>query len=144
MHATRQIGRRIMFKATGAAAVGLAGVATPSVAAGGAFAHPGLLHTGAGLACMAAKVKAGAAPCTAGYAKLTANPHSRSGCTARPQAVVYRGVELRPRSTWPQNYGMTRQPVRICVHKSRHKQRPYPLIHPMCQRRFAFHISDDV
>ncbi|MFY7626303.1 twin-arginine translocation signal domain-containing protein [Streptomyces soliscabiei] len=44
MHATRQISRRTMLKATGAAAVGLAGVATPSVAEGGAFAHPGLLH----------------------------------------------------------------------------------------------------
>ncbi|WP_313884334.1 hypothetical protein [Streptomyces cynarae] len=113
MHATRQISRRTMLKATGAAAVGLAGVATPSVAAGGAFAHPGLLHTGAYLARMAAKVKVGAAPYTAGYAKLSANPHSQSGYTARPQAIVYRGVELRPRSTWPQNYGTTRQPVRI-------------------------------
>ncbi|MGW5665728.1 hypothetical protein ACWEWG_37900 [Streptomyces sp. NPDC003758] len=113
MHATRQISRRTMLKATGAAAVGLVGVATPSVAAGGAFAHPGLLHTGTYLARMAAKVKVGAAPYTAGYAKLSANPHSQSGYTARPQAIVYRGVELRPRSTWPQNYGTTRQPVRI-------------------------------
>ncbi|MFI7298838.1 hypothetical protein [Streptomyces sp. NPDC050121] len=144
MHATRQISRRTTLKAAGAAAVGLAGVATPSVTAGGAFAHPGLLHTGADLARMAAKAKAGAAPCTAGYAKLTANPHSQSGCTARPQAIVHRGVQLHPRSTWAQNYGMTRQPVRICVHKARHKRRPYPLIHHMCQRRFTFHISDDV
>ncbi|MCX4878190.1 MULTISPECIES: twin-arginine translocation signal domain-containing protein [unclassified Streptomyces] len=60
MDVTRQISRRAMLKATGAAAgtVGLASVATPSVAAGGVFAHPGLLHTGAGLARMAAKVKA--------------------------------------------------------------------------------------
>jgi len=108
------------MQATGAAAVGLAGVATPSVVAGGAFAHPGLLHTGID------------------------NPHSQSRCTARPQAIVYRGVELRPRSTWPRNYGITRQPVRICVHEARHKQRPYPLIHPVCQPRSAFHISDDV
>jgi len=102
-----------MRKATGVAAAGLADVATPSVAAGGAFAHPGLLHAGADLARMAAKVKAGAAPYIAGYAKLNAIPHSQSGYTARPQAIVYRGVELRPRNTWPQNYGMTRQPVRI-------------------------------
>jgi len=85
------------------------------VDAGGAFAHHGLLHTGADLARMAAKVKAGAAPYTAGYAKMTANRHAQSGCTARPQASVYRSTALRPRNTWPQNYGTTRQPVRICV-----------------------------
>ena len=50
-----------------------------------------------------------------GYAEPTANPHSQSGCTARPQAIVHRGTELRPRGTWPQNHGATRQPVRICV-----------------------------
>ncbi|WP_329260234.1 hypothetical protein [Streptomyces pseudovenezuelae] len=104
-----------MLKATGAAAVGLAGVATLSVDAGGAFAHHGRLHTGADLARMAAKVKAGAAPYTAGYAKMTANRHAQSGCTARPQAIAYRSTALRPRNTWPQNYGTTRQPVRICV-----------------------------
>ncbi|MGC0344064.1 hypothetical protein RKD20_009098 [Streptomyces sp. SLBN-8D4] len=133
-----------MLRAPGAAVVGLAGVATPSVAGGGAFAHPALLHTGTDLTRMAAKAKARAAPHAAGYAKLTANPHSQSGCTDRDQAIVYRGVELHPRSTWPQNNGMTRQPVRILCSQARHNQRPYPLIHPMCQRRSAFHISDDV
>lgn len=116
MHATRQIRRRTVPRATGAAAVGLAGVA-PSVAAGGAFAHPDLRHAGADLARMAAKVKAGAAPYIAECAKPTANPHSQSGCTARPRALGYRGVELRLRSTWPRSYGRTRQPVRIlCSH----------------------------
>lgn len=106
-----------MLKATGAAAIGLADAATPSVAAGGAFAHPGLLHAGADPARMAAKVKADAAPYTAGYAKLTANPHSQSGCTAVPQALAYRVAERRPHSTWPRNHGRTRQPVRIlCSH----------------------------
>ncbi len=133
-----------MLKATGAAAVGLAGVATLSMAAGGAFAHPGPLHTGTDLARMAAKAKVRAASYTAGCAKLTAHPHARRGHTDRPQAIVYRGAELRPRSTWPQNYGMTRQPVRISCSQARHNQRPYPLIHPMCQRRSAFHISDGV
>lgn len=133
-----------MLKATGAAAVGLAGVATPSVVAGGAFAHHGLLYTGADLARMAAKVKAGAAPCTAGCAKLAANPHAQRAYTVCPQVIVYRGVELRPRSTWPQHCATTRQPERFLVHTAGHKQRPYPLIHPMCQRRAAFHISDDV
>nr|WP_225097460.1 alginate lyase family protein [Streptomyces sp. CoH27] len=106
MHVTRQISRRAVLKATGVAAgaASIATAATPSVAAGGAFAHPGLLHTGADLARMAAKVKAGASPYTAGYAKLTANRHSQSDWTPNPQAIVYRGVELRPRSTWKQNY----------------------------------------
>ncbi|POX54077.1 Tat pathway signal sequence domain protein [Streptomyces sp. Ru72] len=117
-----------MLKATGAAAgaVGLATVATPSVAAGGAFAHPGLLHTGADLARMAAKVKAGASPYTAGYAKLTANRHSQSGWTPNPQTIVYRGVELRPRSTWPQNYGIL-----------------YNDIHAAYQNALRYHVSGD-
>ncbi|MET7695295.1 hypothetical protein ABZT06_46700 [Streptomyces sp. NPDC005483] len=110
MHARRQISRRAMLKATGATAVGLGGVATPSVAAGGAFAHPGLLHTGTDLARMAAEAKVRAAPCTAGCAKLTANPYAQRGCTDRPQAIVHGSVEPRSCSTWPQNYGMTRQP----------------------------------
>ncbi|KOG36459.1 Tat pathway signal sequence domain protein [Streptomyces resistomycificus] len=84
-----------MLKAAGA--VGVAAGATtaitaaPAVAAGTAFAHPGLLHTRADLERMAAKVKAGAAPYTAGFAKLTANRHAQSGWTANPQATVIRG-----------------------------------------------------
>jgi len=91
-----------MLKATGAAAgavgIGAAAGPAPAVAAGTSYAHPGLLHTGADLARMAAKVKAGAAPYTAGYAKLTANRHAQSGWTANPQATVYRGAGS------PQNY----------------------------------------
>ncbi|NUP22561.1 MAG: Tat pathway signal sequence domain protein [Streptomyces sp.] len=92
-----------MLKAAGAAAgavgIGTAVLPTPAVAAGAhAHAHPGLLHTGADLGRMAAKVKAGAAPYTAGFAKLTANRHAQSGWTANPQATVYRGGGS------PQNY----------------------------------------
>ncbi|WP_107057575.1 alginate lyase family protein [Streptomyces sp. NRRL S-646] len=128
MHVTRQISRRTMLKATGAAAgaVGLAAVATPAVAAGGAFAHPGLLHTGADLARMAAKVKAGASPYTAGYAKLTANRHSQSDWTPNPQTIVYRGVEVRPPSTWQQNYGIL-----------------YNDIHAAYQNALRYHVSGD-
>lgn len=128
MHVTRQISRRTVLKATGAAAAAasIATAATPSVAAGGAFAHPGLLHTGADLARMAARVRAGASPYTAGYAKLTANPHSRSGWTARPRSIVYRGTELRPRSTWPQNYGIL-----------------YNDIHAAYQNALRYHVSGD-
>ncbi|MGQ4434385.1 MULTISPECIES: hypothetical protein [unclassified Streptomyces] len=106
-----------MLKATGAAAVGPASVATLSVDAGEALAHHGLLHTCTDLAIMAAKVKAGAAPYTAGYAKMTANRHAQSGCTARPQAIAFRSTTLRPRrNTCPQNYGTTQQPEEFASH----------------------------
>ncbi|WUD16967.1 alginate lyase family protein [Streptomyces sp. NBC_00519] len=124
MHATRQISRRTMLKATGAAAgtVGVgAGVgAAPAAAAGRSFAHPGLLHTGADLARMAAKVKVGASPYTAGYAKLTANRHAQSGWTANPQAVVYRGGAA------PQNYPTL-----------------YNDIHAAYQNALRYHVSGD-
>ncbi|MER6080172.1 alginate lyase family protein [Streptomyces sp. NPDC001833] len=93
-----------MLKASGAAAgIAAVGAAAPAAAAGagtGAFAHPGLLHTRTDLDRMAAKVKAGAAPYTAGFARLTANRHAQSGWQARPQAVVYRG------SGTPENYSL--------------------------------------
>ncbi|MFF3988971.1 alginate lyase family protein [Streptomyces sp. NPDC001797] len=97
-----------MLKASGAAAGAAAGIAAvgapvPAAAAGtgsGAFAHPGLLHTRTDLDRMAAKVQAGAAPYTAGFARLTANRHAQSGWQARPQAVVYRG------SGTPENYSL--------------------------------------
>lgn len=107
-HVTRQISRRSMLKATGATAgavgvgigvgVGTTALATPAAAAGASFAHPGLLHTRADLARMAAKVKAGAEPYTAGFAKLAANPHAQSSWRPRPAATVYRGGGT------PQNY----------------------------------------
>ena len=113
-----------MLKAMGtvAGAAGLGTVApTGAVAAGSTFAHPGLLHTGADLARMAAKVKARAAPYTAGYAVLTANRHSDSGWTARPQAIVYRGA-----GAGPQNYGIL-----------------YNDIHAAYQNALRYHVSGD-
>lgn len=94
---TAQISRRSMLKITGTAAgaaglgVGTGVVATQAAAAGGALAHPGLLHTKADLARMAAQVKAGAQPHTAGFARLTANRHAQSGWRANPQTTVVRG-----------------------------------------------------
>ncbi|QFQ95717.1 LPXTG cell wall anchor domain-containing protein [Streptomyces phaeolivaceus] len=93
---TAEISRRSTLKfagvAAGAAGLGIGTVpaATPAAAAGG-FAHPGLLHTGADLRRMAAKVKAGAQPYTAGFARLTANRHAQSGWKANPQETVVRG-----------------------------------------------------
>ncbi|MFI9832005.1 alginate lyase family protein [Streptomyces sp. NPDC051913] len=98
---TSPFSRRTLLKATGAAGVvtGTALLAPPAArAAGSAYAHPGLLHTSADLARMRAKVKAGAAPYTAGYAKLTANRHAQTGWVANPQATIYRGAGS------PQNY----------------------------------------
>ncbi|MFD7407325.1 alginate lyase family protein [Streptomyces sp. NPDC059866] len=113
-----------MLKATGAAA-GAVGMSTvlapaPATAAPTAFAHPGLLHTRADLDRMAAKVKAGAAPYTAGFAKLTANRHAQSGWTANPQATVYRGAGS------PQNYAIL-----------------YNDIHAAYQNALRAHVSGD-
>ncbi|MGW3723650.1 alginate lyase family protein [Streptomyces sp. NPDC000851] len=113
-----------MLKATGAAAgaVGMSTVLAPAAAtaAPAAFAHPGLLHTRADLDRMAAKVKAGAAPYTAGFAKLTANRHAQSGWTANPQATVYRGAGS------PQNYAIL-----------------YNDIHAAYQNALRAHVSGD-
>lgn len=90
-----------MLKAAGAAAgAGALGVTAAPTASAAGYAHPGLLHTRADLDRMAAKVKAGAAPYTAGYAKLTANGRSHSSWTPRPQQTVYRGAGS------PQNYAL--------------------------------------
>ncbi|MGW7168226.1 alginate lyase family protein [Streptomyces sp. NPDC054884] len=101
----------------GAAAVGV--TAAPSATAAG-YAHPGLLHTGADLARMAAKVKAGAAPYAAGYARLTANRHANSGWTANPQTIVYRGGGS------PQNYATL-----------------YHDLHAAYQNGLRFHVSGE-
>lgn len=121
---TREISRRSMLKAAGVAAgavgVGTALAPSPAAAAGAAYAHPGLLHTRADLARMAAKVKAGAAPYTAGFAKLTANRHAQSGWTANPQETVYRGAGS------PQNYTLL-----------------YNDIHAAYQNGLRYHVSGD-
>ncbi|WP_105972148.1 alginate lyase family protein [Streptomyces geranii] len=82
----------------GAVAIGTTLAAPQATAAGASLVHPGMLHTRTDLDRMAKKVRAGAAPYTAGFARLTANSHAQSGWTANPQAVVYRG------SGSPQNY----------------------------------------
>ncbi|MDW4906628.1 alginate lyase family protein [Streptomyces sp. ADMS] len=84
----------------GAVAIGTTLTAPQATAAGASLVHPGMLHTRTDLDRMAKKVKAGAAPYTAGFARLTANRHAQSGWTANPQATVYRG------SGSPQNYAI--------------------------------------
>ncbi|MHC5902557.1 alginate lyase family protein [Streptomyces sp. S6] len=103
MHLTR----RTLLKTTALTATTLTGATaltlptvTPATAAPTAYAHPGLLHTTADLTRMAAKVKAGKAPYTAGYAKLTENRHSQTTWNPNPQQTVYRG------EGHPQNYSI--------------------------------------
>lgn len=120
---TSLISRRTMLKATGAvgtvAAFGTALSAPPAAAAGSGYAHPGLLHTGTDLARMAAKVNAGAAPYTAGYARLTANRHAQRGWTPNPQTTVTRGGS-------GQNYAIL-----------------YNDIHAAYQNALRYHVSGD-
>jgi hypothetical protein len=126
-YVTPQISRRGMLKAAGAVGAGATATTTatvlgtaPATAAGTAPAHPGLLHTRADLDRMAAKVRAGAAPHTAGFAKLAANRHSAAGWTADPQATVYRG------SGTPENYSLL-----------------YNDIHAAYQNALRGHVSGD-
>ncbi|MBP2054446.1 hypothetical protein J2Z21_007451 [Streptomyces griseochromogenes] len=100
MHVTPQpLSRRSLIKAAGVASATTALATTPA-AADAAFTHPGLLHTRTDLDRMAAKVRAGAAPWSAGYAKLTANRHAQSGWRPDPRTTVYRGAGS------PQNYAI--------------------------------------
>ncbi|MDQ0601445.1 hypothetical protein QF037_005790 [Streptomyces canus] len=122
---TSLISRRTMLRATGAAGtvaalgVGTTLLAPPAAAAGSTYAHPGLLHTTTDLARMAAKVKAGAAPYTAGYARLTANRHAQSGWTPNPQTTITRGGS-------GQNYAIL-----------------YNDIHAAYQNGLRYHVSGD-
>jgi LPXTG-motif cell wall-anchored protein len=123
---TAQMSRRTLLKVAGTTAgtvgigIGTGAEATPASAAGGAFAHPGLLHTTADLRRMAAEVKAGARPQTAGFARLTANRHSGSDWRANPQPVVTRGGD------GPQNYGIL-----------------YNDVHAAYQNGLRHHVSGD-
>ncbi|QWB28405.1 MULTISPECIES: alginate lyase family protein [Streptomyces] len=113
-----------MLKAAGAAGAGIGigtvALAAPASAADAPFAHPGLLHTRADLDRMAAKVKAGARPYAAGFAKLTANRHAQSDWRADPQATVYRGAGS------PQNYAAL-----------------YNDIHAAYQNALRYHVSGE-
>ncbi|MDX3452920.1 alginate lyase family protein [Streptomyces sp. ME02-8801-2C] len=119
-----RISRRGLLKFTGATAgaatIGTTLAAPQATAAGASLVHPGMLHTREDLDRMAKKVKAGAAPYTAGFARLTANRHAQSGWTANPQATVYRGAGS------PQNYAIL-----------------YNDIHAAYQNALRWHVSGE-
>jgi hypothetical protein len=111
---------RIAGAAASAAGTGTALGAAPASAAARTLAHPGMLHSQADLNRMAAKVKAGAQPYTAGFAKLTANAHAQSTWKANPLATVYRG------SGTPENYATL-----------------YNDIHAAYQNALRWHVTGD-
>ncbi|MFI1735150.1 alginate lyase family protein [Streptomyces acidicola] len=74
--------------AVGASATALTGTAG---AAPAAFTHPGMLHAYGELNRAKVRVAAGDDPWLSGWNRLTANSHSASTWTPRPQATIIRG-----------------------------------------------------
>lgn len=74
--------------AVGASATALTG---PAEAAPATFTHPGMLHAYGELNRAKVRVAAGDNPWLSGWNRLTANGHSASTWTPRPQATVIRG-----------------------------------------------------
>lgn len=70
------------------------------VVEGGAFVHPGLLHSEEDFVRMRSKVASGALPWKAGWEVLVANNHSSLTWTPKPAVAVYRGAD----GTHPENY----------------------------------------
>ncbi|MEU4612689.1 alginate lyase family protein [Streptomyces umbrinus] len=75
--------------AVGASATALTG--STAAAAPAAFTHPGMLHAYGELNRAKVRVAAGNEPWLSGWNRLTANSHSASTWTPRPQATIIRG-----------------------------------------------------
>ncbi|MEU0386250.1 alginate lyase family protein [Streptomyces chartreusis] len=101
-HEGGQVSRRGLLKTAGgltaALALGATATATTADAAPATFTHPGMLHNWGDINRAKVRVAAGDDPWLSGWNKLTANSHSQSTWTARPQSVVYRGTGF------PENY----------------------------------------
>jgi len=102
-----ELNRRGLLKTAGGlgAALALGGSAaaltgTTADAAPSAFTHPGMLHNAGDINRAKVKVAAKTDPWLSGWNRLTANSHSQSTWTPRPQATVYRG------SGYPENYSI--------------------------------------
>ncbi|MFF8972892.1 alginate lyase family protein [Streptomyces sp. NPDC014995] len=76
---------------TAAVALGAASAATTADAAPATFTHPGMLHNWGDINRAKVRVAAGDDPWLSGWNRLTANSHSQSTWTPRPQATVIRG-----------------------------------------------------
>ncbi|MEU2267835.1 alginate lyase family protein [Streptomyces olindensis] len=99
-HEGGHVSRRGLLKTAGGltAALALGATATTADAAPATFTHPGMLHNWGDINRAKVRVAAGDDPWLSGWNRLTANSHSQSTWTARPQSVVYRG------SGYPENY----------------------------------------
>ncbi|CAL9290611.1 alginate lyase family protein [Streptomyces sp. SudanB52_2052] len=99
-HEGGHVSRRGLLKTAGGLTAGLAlgTTATTADAAPATFTHPGMLHNWGDINRAKVRVAAGDDPWLSGWNRLTANSHSQSTWTARPQSVVYRG------SGYPENY----------------------------------------
>ncbi|MFD5131742.1 alginate lyase family protein [Streptomyces olindensis] len=99
-HDSGPVSRRGLLKTAGGltAALALGATATTADAAPATFTHPGMLHNWGDINRAKVRVAAGDDPWLSGWNRLTANSHSQSTWTARPQSVVYRG------SGYPENY----------------------------------------
>ncbi|MDN0200566.1 alginate lyase family protein [Streptomyces sp. S.PNR 29] len=99
-----EVSRRGLLKTAGgitaALALGATATATTADAAPATFTHPGMLHNWGDINRAKVRVAAGDEPWLSGWNRLTANSHSQSTWTARPQATVYRGTG------YPENYSI--------------------------------------
>ena len=101
-HEGGPVSRRGLLKTAGGltAALALGATATTADAAPATFTHPGMLHNWGDINRAKVRVAAGDDPWLSGWNRLTANSHSQSTWTARPQSIVYRG------SGTPENYSL--------------------------------------
>ena len=103
-HEGGPVSRRGLLKTAGgltaALALGATATATTADAAPATFTHPGMLHNWGDINRAKVRVAAGDDPWLSGWNRLTANSHSQSTYTARPQSIVYRG------SGTPENYSL--------------------------------------
>lgn len=83
--------QRAAIVGAGASTVGLLGSFSAPAAHAATYAHPGLLHTGAGLADLVAKAGSTTGPWASGLDALTADARSRSDWTADPAATLELG-----------------------------------------------------
>lgn len=83
--------RNVALVGAGASATSLVGSLTATEAKAAVFAHPGLLHTAAGLTDLKAKSTATTPPWSSGWTAVKANARSQASWTAKPVAALNTG-----------------------------------------------------